>query len=502
MTAEILQDGGEFIVDQLTIICQLVYNEEKAPSQWTSSLIIPLPKKGNLKLMTNYRGISLMSIAAKVYNRVLLNRIRDPVDFKLRKNQAGFRTDRSCGQQIHILRRIKEGTTGKNIQLYISFIDFMKAFDSIDREMMFAILRHYGVPEKIVAAIRVLYDESTSRVFVEGELSEAFRVSTGVLQGDVLAPFLFIIVMDYVSNQSANDYGYLTHKGKPRHNEREPRKNSAATKATKDRKLNDLTFADDVALLENTALGAQQQLDAYKTNAERVGLRLNIKKTEQMQLNRAPGEVAKLQVDDQEITVVDDFKYLGAQIGSTEKDVKSRIALAWLAFARLKPILKAARPTVKFKMRLFKAACVPVLLYGCESWVLTEKLLKSLDVFARTCYRIILNIRQADEHITNEELYRRANQQPMREIIRERQLKFIGHCLRMNEDEPANIYALYTSEIGTTSRGRPPLSYLKQISNYLTYDNKTDLSAENITELARKKEERKQRIVVFKKLDD
>ena len=95
MTAKVLINGGEFIVDQLKIICQLVYRKRKAPSQWTSSLIIPIPEKGNLELMANFRGISLMSTAGKVFNRVLLNRIRIPIDAKLRKNQAGFRTGRS-----------------------------------------------------------------------------------------------------------------------------------------------------------------------------------------------------------------------------------------------------------------------------------------------------------------------------------------------------------------------------------------------------------------------
>ena len=71
-------------------------------------IIVPLPKKGDLSLMTNYRGISLLLITAKVYNKILLNRIRDNVDPILRSNQD-FRPGRSCAQQIHILRRIMEG---------------------------------------------------------------------------------------------------------------------------------------------------------------------------------------------------------------------------------------------------------------------------------------------------------------------------------------------------------------------------------------------------------
>lgn len=240
MTAEVLKDGGEFIVDQLHTICQLVYKERHAPSQWTSSLIVPLPKKG--QLMSNYRGISLMSIAAKVFNRVLLNRIRKPVDKILRKNQAGFRTSRNCIQQINILRRIMEGAKLNSKPLYITFVDFKKAFDSVNRSMMFFILRHYGIPEAIVSAIRVLYDNSTSRVLINGQMSESFAVNTGVLQGHVLALFHFIIVIDYISKLSAQDFEYRTHKGTSH-----PSDSVRQTTRQIERKINDLAFADDIA---------------------------------------------------------------------------------------------------------------------------------------------------------------------------------------------------------------------------------------------------------------
>jgi len=256
MTAEVIKDGGKFLVSQLHKIIQLVFDEGKAPKQWTTGLIIPIPKKGNLELMTNYRGITLTSIAAKLYNRVLLNRIQSPIDKALRKNQAGFRTGRSCIQQINILRRIMEGAQNEQIPLFITFIDFKKAFDSIDRDMMFAILRHYGIPEKIVSAIRALYDNSKSQVYVNGQFSEPFDVTTGVLQGDVLAPFLFIIVIDYISKLSEGEFGFITHKG----NKSEACRNLRSSARTVERKLNDLAFADDIALLETDAERAQKQI--------------------------------------------------------------------------------------------------------------------------------------------------------------------------------------------------------------------------------------------------
>ena len=101
ITAEALQGGGEAMADVIHCFCAEVYSNLTKPDQWITSVIVPLPKKGDLSLMTNYRGISLLSIAAKVYNKILLNRIRDEVDPILRKNQAGFRPGRSCAQKIH-----------------------------------------------------------------------------------------------------------------------------------------------------------------------------------------------------------------------------------------------------------------------------------------------------------------------------------------------------------------------------------------------------------------
>ena len=479
MTAEVLKDGGEFVVDQLHHICKLVYDECHAPTQWTSSLIIPLRKKGNLEMMTNYRGISLMSIAAKVYNRVLLNRIRDPVDKILSKNQAGFRKGRSCIQQIHILRRIIEGAYSESIPLFITFVDFKKAFDSIDREMMFSILRHYGIPEKIVSAIRVLYDNSKSRVYVNGQLSDPFDITTGVLQGDVLAPFLFIIVIDYVSKLSAGQFGYITHKGSTS-NDSSDRVMRISTRRI-ERRINDVIFADDIASLENTNARAQEQLNCLSKYSAIVGLKISTEKTVQMRNNLPQNQdpPPNLVIDGHTIEIVEEFKYLGSYINSIEKDVNIRIALAWTAFDKLKSILRhrTSKLSVELKMRIFQAACVSILLYGCESWVLTQQLGEKLDIFARTCYRIMMGIRQSEARMTNEQLYKLAGQRPITWSIRKRQLNFIGHVIRLDDPdkpptEPANIYALYKSNFKKSS-GRPGTSrksYTDQISEHISGD--------------------------------
>jgi len=112
-----------------------------------------------------------MSVAAKVYNRMLLDRIYEDVSKKLRPNQAGFRRRMNCLQQIHIIRRIMEGARDKNLPLVATFVDFSKAFDSMDTPIMWRILRSNGIPESIVAAIRFIYSGSCSRVRLENHLS-------------------------------------------------------------------------------------------------------------------------------------------------------------------------------------------------------------------------------------------------------------------------------------------------------------------------------------------
>jgi hypothetical protein len=95
-----------------------------------------------------------MSVAVKVYNKVLIYGIRDPIDKMLHKSQAGFRQGRGCAEQVHIMRLLIEGAINKNLNIYAVIVDFKKAFGFIKRSKMFIILTHYGIPNKTVRAIK------------------------------------------------------------------------------------------------------------------------------------------------------------------------------------------------------------------------------------------------------------------------------------------------------------------------------------------------------------
>ena len=119
--------------------CNHAFISSVCPKVWPTSQINSFPKKGDLSLATNYRGISLFSIAAKIYNKLILNRLIPKVDPLLRNNQNGFRSGRSTLSQILTLRRILEEGRNCNFDSIFIFIDFSKAFDSIDRVDLFQI---------------------------------------------------------------------------------------------------------------------------------------------------------------------------------------------------------------------------------------------------------------------------------------------------------------------------------------------------------------------------
>ena len=176
--------------------CNATYKDNR-PNEWGILKLVPVPKKGDLTKPDNYRGISLAQTASKIFNRLILNRIRPAIDKVLRPNQNGFRENRSTSSHLLALRRLIEELQNHNQEAFLIFIDFKKAFDSIIRDKMFSILEAYGIPKETVNAIRTMYRDTSCIVSTSDGDSDPFNIVTGVLQGDPLAPFLFIICLDY-----------------------------------------------------------------------------------------------------------------------------------------------------------------------------------------------------------------------------------------------------------------------------------------------------------------
>ena len=210
-----------------------IWEKEEIPAEWKEGYLIKIPKKGDLSRCDNFRGITLLSVPGKVLNRIILERMKGEVDKTLRQEQAGFRQDRSCTDQIATLRIIVEQSIEWNSSLYVNFVDYEKAFDSMDRETLWKILRHYGVPMKLVNMIKNSYEGMSCRVIHDGQLTENFEIRTGVRQGCLLSPFLFILAIDWITKTET--------KGK---------RNGIQWKILT--QLDDLDFADDLALMSHS----------------------------------------------------------------------------------------------------------------------------------------------------------------------------------------------------------------------------------------------------------
>ena len=163
---------------------------------------------------------------AKIYNALLHNRREPKIDKILRKNHNGFRRNRSTTSQILTIPLILEGVRTKNLEATILFFDFTKAFDSVDRGMMEQILLAYGLPKETVAAIMMLYRNTKVKVHSPDGDTDYFDILAGVRQGDTLAPYLFILCLDYMLRISIDKIKEKGFKLKKERSRMYPRKNN------------------------------------------------------------------------------------------------------------------------------------------------------------------------------------------------------------------------------------------------------------------------------------
>ena len=169
ITAEFLQAGGEQLARQMHKLCNKAWEEGTIPEQWGKSILVPLPKKGELSDCSNYRAISLINHAGKLLLTVLLNRLKSHLDPYLSEEQAGFRKDRSTVYQILTLELLAEKAKRQGKKIYNCFIDCQKAFDTIKHEVIWTTLESYGVETKMITLLQKSYETAQSAVRVGKE---------------------------------------------------------------------------------------------------------------------------------------------------------------------------------------------------------------------------------------------------------------------------------------------------------------------------------------------
>ena len=208
----------------------------------------------------------LLSIPSKVFCRIILERLKHALDHKLHCEQAEFRKDKSCTDHIASLRIMIGQSKEWQTPLYMNFIDFEKAFDGVDKNVTWQLMGHYGVPPKFIRLSQELYEASFCQVIHIGKLSEPFKMNTGVRQGTLLPPMIFIMVMDWIMRE-------VESQGK------------TGIQWTLTSQLHNLDYADDICLLSQKLQHMQTKTDHLALVAEKTGLRISKEKTKVMRAN-------------------------------------------------------------------------------------------------------------------------------------------------------------------------------------------------------------------------
>lgn len=450
LNAELFKTDTNLTANILHPLFTDIWNQSTIPKDWNKGTIIKIPKKGALNDCNNWRGITLLSIPSKIMSKIIIKRISEAIDSHLRKEQAGFRKGKGCTDQIFILRNIIEQCTEWQRQLHINFIDFEKAFDSLHRASLWKILRYYGIPQHLINLIKAFYDNFECTV---GDSETSFPVKTGVRQGCVMSSTLFIIAIDWVLRQTTSD---------------EPRGIRWTTFST----LEDLDFADDLALLSHTHQHIQEKTSRLKTFSSQIGLRINTKKSEVMILNN--DQSPSVALDEQDLPKTDQFTYLGSTVridGGAETDIKQRLSKARAAFNNLQNVWKSGQYTTRIKLKLYSSCVIPILLYGCECWRMTDADQEKLNTFHTKNLRRILRIFWPNK-ISNQDLLRRCQQEDMSTIIRRRRWRWIGHVLRKEQQDLTKTALFWTPE-GKRKRGRPKTTWRRTVQTEMAELNHT-----------------------------
>jgi hypothetical protein len=328
------------------------------PEAWQKSIVTPIPKDRTLDRRNpyNYRGLSLANSMSKVYCGVLNSRLSTwaETNGKLSDEQNGFRKRRSCADHLSTFTLITETRRKRNQPTYAAFIDFSKAFDRVDRGLLWTKLQMKGVDGHMLQALKSLYQNTQSCLRINGYYTQWFNVLSGVKQGCLLSPLLFNLFIDDLT-QKIKDLKC----GVPFENKQLPI----------------LLYADDIVLLSDTEKGLQLMLNTLNTWCEENNMLVNLEKSKIMHFRKGPKTTKscfKFKLGKDVMDFVSEYKYLGLIITEfndynvTAKHIaKSAGRALGLLISKAKAI--GSMPYNCYR-KLFDNIVQPVIDYGSAIW--------------------------------------------------------------------------------------------------------------------------------------
>ena len=283
---------------------------------------------------------------------------------------AGFRKSKGTRDQIAnicwIIKKAREFQ--KNI--YFCFIDSAKAFDCVDHNKLWKILKEMGIPDHLICLLGNLYASQEATVRTGHRTTDWFQIGKGVHQGCILSPCLFNLYAEKCMRNAGLD-------------EAQPGIKIAR------RNINSLRYADDTTLMAESEEELKSFLMKGKVESEKVGLKLNIQKTRIM----ASGPITSWQIHGETVETVVNFILGGSKIiadGDCSHEIKRHLLLGRKVTTNLDSILKSRDLTLSTEVHLVKAMVFPVVMYGCESWTVKKAEHQRIDAFELWCWRRLL----------------------------------------------------------------------------------------------------------------
>ena len=334
----------------------------------------------------------------------------------------------------------------------------MKAFDTVSREGLWKIMAKFGCPNTFISMVREFHDGMQARVQDNGTCSEPFQVGNGVKQGCVLAPTLFSMMFSamltdaFQSRNMGIDLRYRTD-GKLFNLRRLQAKTKVKTTTARD-----FLFADDCALNASGQMEMQQSMDCLAAACTDFGLTISTKKTEVMH-QPAPGALYTeplISVNGKQLKAVEKFVYLGStlsRVANIDEEVMHRVAHGSAVFGRLRTSVWERRGlSLQTKLKVYRAAVLPSLLYACETWTVYSRHAKQLNAFHMRCLRRLLNIRWQDK-VPDTEVLHRAEMESIYAMLKRSQLRWAGHVCRMPDERLPKRLLYGELRHGRRSRG-------------------------------------------------
>ena len=262
---------------------------------------------------------------------------------------------------------------------------------------MWKIVRSYGVPDKLVKLIKAFYENYECCIALDNNtLTDNFNITTGVRQGCILSPILFLIIIDWVMRKSTND----ANRGIP---------------WGEGFNLDDLDFADDLALLSNKQDDLQNKTNNLVKFADQVGLKVNAKN-----MHTGADTDSPIYIDGEAVKSTKKFTYLGSVMSVEDgalSDIKARLAKARNAFSNLNSIWRTNKYSLDLKLKIYNSNVKSILMYGAETWRFVRNDFNKLNVFHTKSLRRICKIFWPNR-ISNTDLFARTKSRSMEDKIK------------------------------------------------------------------------------------